>query len=88
MLSTNYYKGEQAMTLLRNIGKLLILLVQILYYSISIKINKLTHNINDTTLKLYLRYKHDKIAKINSEQQESKKVTKTKIDYHEEQLGI
>ena len=76
------------MTLLRNIGKLLILLVQILYYSISIKINKLTHNINDTTLKLYLRYKHDKIAKINSEQQESKKVTKTKIDYHEEQLGI
>jgi len=76
------------MALLKNIGKLLILLVQVLYYSISLKINKLTHYISDVTLNLFLRYRYDKIAKINSKQQESKKVTKTKIDYHEEQLGI
>ena len=76
------------MALLKNIGKLLILLVQVLYYSISLKINKLTHYISNVTLNLFLRYRYDKIAKINSEQQESKKVTKTKIDYHEEQLGI
>ena len=76
------------MALLKNIGKLLILLVQVLYYSISLKINKLTHYIIDVTLNLFLRYRYDKIAKINSKQQESKKVTKTKIDYHEEQLGI
>ena len=76
------------MALLKNIGKLLILLVQVLYYSISLKINKLTHYISDVTLNLFLRYRYDKIAKINSKQQESKKVTKTNIDYHEEQLGI
>ena len=76
------------MTLLKNIGKLLILLVQVLYYSITIIIDKLTHYISDITLSLFLRYRRDKITKINSEQQESIDRAEAKIDYYEEQLGI
>ena len=76
------------MTLIGNIGKLLSLLAQVIYYSITIIINKLTHYISDVTLSLFLRYRRDKITKINSEQQESIDRAEAKIDYYEEQLGI
>mgnify|MGYP000395022165 CR=1 FL=1 len=76
------------MTLIGNIGKLLSLLAQVVYYSVTIIINKLTHYISDVTLSLFLRYRRDKITKINSEHQESIDRAQTKIDYYEEQLGI
>ena len=76
------------MTLIGNIGKLLSLLAQVVYYSVTIIINKLTHYISDVTLSLFLRYRRDKITKINSEQQESVDRAEAKIDYYEEQLGI
>jgi hypothetical protein len=76
------------MTLIGNIGKLLSLLAQVVYYSVTIIINKLTHYISDVTLSLFLRYRRDKITKINSEQQESIDRAEAKIDYYEEQLGI
>jgi hypothetical protein len=76
------------MTLIGNIGKLLSLLAQVVYYSVTIIINKLTHYISDITLSLFLRYRRDKITKINSEHQESIDRAEAKIDYYEEQLGI
>ena len=76
------------MTIIGNIVRLLSLLAQVIYYSITLKIDKLMHYICDVTLKLFLRYRRGKITKINSEQQESIDRAEAKIDYYEEQLGI
>ena len=72
------------MELLSNIRRLLVLLAQIIYYSITIKIN----NINKKALDILLNYKGCNKAKINSEQQESIDRSKDVIDYYEEHLGI
>ena len=72
------------MELLSNIRRLLVLLAQIIYYSITIKIN----NINKKALNILLNYKGGNKAKINSEQQESIDRSKDMIDYYDEHLGI
>ena len=76
------------MTIIGNIVRLLSLLAQVVYYSITLKIDKLMRYICDVTLKLFLRYRRGKITKINSEQQESIDRAKSKIEYYEEHLGI
>ena len=72
------------MELLSNIRRLLVLLAQIIYYSITIKIN----NINKKALNILLNYKGGNKAKINSEQQESIDRAEAMIDYYEEHIGI
>ena len=76
------------MTIIGNIVRLLSLLAQVIYYSITLKIDKLMHYICDVTLKLFLRYRRGKITKINSEQQESIDRAEAMIDYYEEHIGI
>jgi hypothetical protein len=76
------------MTLLGNIRRLLVLLAQVTYYGITIKISNLTHNINKKALNILLKYKGGNKAKINSEQQESIDRSKDMIDYYDEHLGI
>ena len=76
------------MTIIGNIVRLLSLLAQIIYYSITIKIDKLMRYICDVTLKLFLRYRRGKVTEINSEEQESNDRAKAKIEYYEEHLGI
>ena len=76
------------MTIIGNIVRLLSLLAQVIYYSITIKISNLTHNINKKALNILLKYKGGNKAKINSEQQESIDRSKDMIDYYDEHLGI
>ncbi len=76
------------MTIIGNIVRLLSLLAQIIYYSITLKIDKLMRYICDVTLKLFLRYKRGKVTEINSEEQEANDRAKAKIEFYEEHLGI
>jgi hypothetical protein len=76
------------MTLLSNIRRLLSLLAQIIYYSITIRLSNLTHYINKKAVSIVLNYKGGNKAKINSEEQESNDRAKAKIEYYEEHLGI
>ncbi len=76
------------MTIIGNIVRLLSLLAQVIYYSITLKIDKLMRYICDVTLKLFLRYKRGKVTEINSEEQEANDRAKAKIEFYEEHLGI
>ena len=76
------------MTIIGNIVRLLSLLAQVMYYSITLKIDKLMRYICDVTLKLFLRYKRGKVTEINSEEQEANDRAKAKIEFYEEHLGI
>ncbi len=76
------------MTIIGNIVRLLSLLAQVVYYSITIKIDKLMRYICDVTLKLFLRYRRGKVTEINSEEQEANDRAKAKIEFYEEHLGI
>ncbi len=76
------------MTIIGNIVRLLSLLAQIIYYSITLKIDKLMRYICDVTLKLFLRYKRGKVTEINSEEQEANDRAIAKIEFYEEHLGI
>jgi|TARA_Y100000310_G_C20232125_1_gene600729 hypothetical protein len=76
------------MTIIGNIVRLLSLLAQIIYYSITLKIDKLMRYICDVTLKLFLRYRRGKVTEINSEEQEANDRAKAKIEFYEEHLGI
>ena len=76
------------MTIIGNIVRLLSLLAQVVYYSITIKIDKLMRYICDVTLKLFLRYRRGKVTEINSEEQEANDRAKAKKEFYEEHLGI
>ncbi len=76
------------MTIIGNIVRLLSLLAQVIYYSITLKIDKLMRYICDVTLKLFLRYRRGKVTEINSEEQEANDRAKAKIEFYEEHLGI
>ena len=76
------------MTIIGNIVRLLSLLAQVIYYSITLKIDKLMRYICDVTLKLFLRYKRGKVTEINSEEQEANDRAIAKIEFYEEHLGI